>query len=334
MQLLNDILHHSVMPDEITFFLDSLLEKIKRSQAGKDGFSSLRFEELYGIIPGTIAARHGRESTDVKMQNAIVQWNLSEILTLKNPWDGMTAAFWKQDGHYYCMAFHLFEKQWHVSTEPAINAREAEEFFPIAVRRLQLLASAFGNTPLRQLGIRRYVFDVLTKEKDKTLAQFYLEFFLTLFQLDLTCDELRNQDLFLKRARLHCEAIISQRAQCGVRDDFSQLGGCAAMHGCAPVFDALYVPINMIWGFLANRKIMRELEMPLPGKFCFQERYDSKGNIELGEVMPVTDGKKSSFQFYRDRDCYTQVFPDYQTALVFHQIAAELLKKTQRRKEV
>ena len=79
---------------------------------------------------------------------------------------------------------------------------------------------------------------------------------------------------------------------------------------------------------------MRELEMPLPGKFCFQERYDSKGNIELGEVMPVTDGKKSSFQFYRDRDCYTQVFPDYQTALVFHQIAAELLKKTQRRKEV
>lgn len=332
MQILNDILHRSAMPDEIETFLNSILDKLKRSQTQTDGYFSMKFEELYGVIPGTVAARHGRETADRTMQTVIAKWNLSEILKLGNTWDDMTATFWKQDGRYYCMEFHLFQKKWLVTTEPVVNVREAETLFPVVTHRIRLLASAFGNTPLRQLETRRYVVDVLAKQKDKTLTQFYLEFFLTLFQMELSRDELRNQDLFLKRARLHCETMIARRSEYGVHEEYSKLAGCAAVRGCALVYDALYVPTNMVWRFLANKKIMRELETPLPGKFCFQERYDSKGNIELGEVMPVPNGEKSSCRFYHDRDCYTQVFADHQTALVFHRVAAELLQQTKRNK--
>lgn len=328
MSLLKEQLFRFIMPDEVEMFFNSILEKIDKSRPD-DTYHALKLDELYGILPGTVAARHGRKTADPVFRSAIEKWNLSEILTLKNSWDDMTAVLWKQDGHYYCTALQLFDRQWRISSDPIIKIGDAEALFPVAVRRFQLLSSAFGNTPLRQLGVRQYIHDILNRQSNNTERHFCLEFFLTLFQLELSTDELRNQDLFLERARLHFQSIVSFRSGCGVMPEFSRMAEIAAVRGSGDLFYRFYIPVNMVWGFLANRKVMNSLGASPEGEFGFYEYYDTKGNVELGEIFPAAQNRKSSIQFQHDRDCYIQVFHDYQTAQMFRSIALKILHSHQ-----
>ncbi|MDD5596459.1 MAG: hypothetical protein PHV82_00855 [Victivallaceae bacterium] len=334
MSILNEIMNRYAMPDKIRNFLDSIEEKIARKQTEPQGCHSLKLDELYGILPETRAIRHTRETPDENLRAVISQWNLSEILILQNPWDDLNVTLWKQDGRYYCMKLKLFEKEWNVSVEPAVNHQEAEEVFPIVSRRLSLLASAFGNTPLRQLGIRQYIHEVIKCVGNESKRNFYLEFFLTLFHLELTAEELANQDIFLKRAILHCKSIIAMRSRCGVKTEAAKMAGMAAARGIEALLDELFIPINMIWGFLANRKALENLSIPASGRFCFREYYDTKGNIELGEIFSVSEREKSVFKIQHNRDCYTQVFLDYQTALTFRNIALKLLQSSNIRRKL
>ena len=326
MQILKTDLYRFPMTEEIEHFLDTILAKIN-AERQNDSLSSIKLDELYGILPCTTAERHGRKTENKHFQDCIEKWNLSEILILKNDWDKMTAEIWKQDGKYFCLGLELYGKKWEssISTESEIAA-SAGKIYPFAVRRLALLSSAFGNTPLRQLGIRRYVHDLLVPLADQE-RYFYLELFLTLFNLELSENELQNQDLFLKRAKIHFQSIVGQRAKCGVLPEFSRVAEIAAVRGSDRLFSAIYAPINMIWGFLANRKIMKPQGMEPQGKFCFYEYYDARGNVSLGEIFPVGEKDKSTLKIMHDRDCYMQVFPNYQTALLFRNTANQMLEK-------
>ncbi len=328
MSILNEIMSRYAMPDNITNFLDSMREKIARQQGETQGCNSVNFDELYGILPVTSAIRHDRETRDENLRAVISQWNLSEILILQNHWDNMKVTLWKQDGCYYCMKLKLFQKEWTVSVTPDVNLQEAEELFPIVSRRLKLLASAFGNTPLRQLGIRQYIHELMKQAGSELKQNFYLELFLTIFHLKLTAEELANQDIFLKRAVLHCKSIIAMRARCGVKTEAAKMAGMAAARGSGALLDELFVPINMTWGFLANHKALENLSIPDKGKFCFHEYYDTKGNIELGEIFPASKQEKSLLKIQHKRDCYIQVFPDYQSALTFRNIAFKLIQSS------
>lgn len=332
MSILNEIMSRYAMPDSIASFLDSIQEKIARKQAEPQGCRSLKLDELYGILPETNAVRHNRETPDENLRAVITQWNLSEILMLQNHWDDLNVTLWKQDGRYYCMELKLFQKEWTVSVEPAVNHQEAEEVFPIVSRRLSLLASAFGNTPLRQLGVRQYIHEFMRRAERESKRNFYLEFFLTLFHLELTAEELADQDIFLKRAILHCKSIIAIRGRCGVKTEAAKMASMAAARGIGALLDELFIPMNMIWGFLANRKVLENLSIPARGRFCFHEYYGTQGNIELGEIFPVSEQEKSALKIQQNRDCYTQVFPDYQTALTFRNIALTLLQSQHKNK--
>jgi len=320
------------MSSQIENFLDSIQKKIARQQTEPQGCCSMKFDELYGILPETNVVCHNRETPDENLRAIIIKWNLSEILTLENQWDNLYVTLWKQDGRYYCTELKLFQKKWSVSLEPTINHQEAEEVFPIVSRRLSLLAAAFGNTPLRQLGIRQYAYDIITQAGSESKRNFYLELFLTLFHLELTTEECCNQDLFQKRAVLHCKSIIAMRSRCGVKTEAAKIAGMAAMRGIATLLDELFVPMNIIWGFLVNYKGQENLLIPAKGRFCFREYYDTRGNIELGDIFPVSDREKSNFKIQRNRDCYTQVFPDYQTALTLRNIAFTLLQSSNTRR--
>ncbi|MFA6714640.1 MAG: hypothetical protein WCS27_04650 [Victivallaceae bacterium] len=332
MPILNEIMNRCAMPHEVETFLDSIQKKIARQQTEPQGRGSMKLDELYGILPETNASCHNRETPDENLREVIVKWNLSEILTLENQWDNLCVTLWKQNGRYYCTELKLFQKEWGVYAEPALNHQKAEEVFPIASRRLSLLASASGNTLLRQLNVRRYAGGIIRRVKNESKQNFYLELFLTLFHLELTAEELANQDIFLKRAILHCKSIIAMRSRCGVKTEAAKMASMAATRGIGALLDELFVPMNIIWGFLANYRATENLLIPAKGRFCFREYYDTRGNIELGEIFPVSGREKSDFKIQWNRDCYTQVFPDYQTALMYRNIALTLLQSQHKNK--
>ena len=327
MSILKEELFRYAMPDAVKTFLDSTLTKIMKGKPDDTGFRTMTLDELYGILPSTSAARHGRRTGDKKLKESIENWSLSEILVLKNPWDNMKAVFWKQDGEYYCMSFSLFGKTWQVAENPALKQSDMEKLFPVASKRMILLASAFGNTPLRQIGVRQYVHSVLANTTKINEQDFLLELFLTLFNLDLSPEEYDNQDIFLERARIHCSQITASRGECCVPTEFSTLARIAAVKGSHLLYNKFYTSANMVWGFLANRKFFDNYKLHPEGKFCFNELYKTNGQVEIGEIFPADTQKISSLRIQPDGDCYTQIFPDYDTALKFRNIALTLRNK-------
>ncbi len=331
MPILKEQLFRYAMPDTVKTFLDSTLAKIMRGKPDNTGFRSITLDELYGILPSTFAARHGRNTGDKRMKECIEKWDLSEILLLKNPWDNLQAVFWKQDGNYYCMELSLFQREWQVASVPTFNQNDMAELFPVVVRRMNLIASAFGNTPLRQIGVRQYVHGILEKAVKNDERNFLLEMFLTLFNLELSPDEYDNQDIFLDRAKIHCSQIVAVRGECGVPAEFHQLAGLAAARGSYLLYNQFYTSANMVWGFLVNCKVLNDGNILPEGKFCFKELYGTNGHIEIGEIYPVGDEITSALHIQPDGDCYTQVFPDYETALKFRSVALTLVHEQNRR---
>ena len=192
---------------------------------------------------------------------------------------------------------------------------------------MNLIALAFGNTPLRQIGVRQYVHGILEKAVKNDERNFLLEMFLTLFNLELSPDEYDNQDIFLDRAKIHCSQIVAVRGECGVPAEFHQLAGLAAARGSYLLYNQFYTSANMVWGFLVNCKVLNDGNILPEGKFCFKELYGTNGHIEIGEIYPVGDEITSALHIQPDGDCYTQVFPDYETALKFRSVALTLVHR-------
>lgn len=304
-------------PSEIENFLNILKEKTVRRDP-----SRAVFDELYGILPAT--------RTDWKDHSPMIeQWELDGVMTLRNEWNNLKMTLLSSGAHWYCTQVGMFKNSFAVELENSFNFEKYQEIYALSASLLEFLQSGYNNLLLKNTGIRNYIFEQQEKAESVSKRDLLSEIFITLLGQKLTENEEFDQNLFTRKAELIVSHIVGERAKCCISPMVRDLAGIAAVRGQKHELleKEFYVPISLIWGFLANEKYMAVHQQESDTPYYFLEQYYPDQTIRISSVLPATPLDKTEMMILRDHDAYKQVFPDHKTALTFHRIACGIINK-------
>ncbi len=301
--------------DEIEKFLNIFKAKTCCRQP-----SISSFDELYGILPPTSIHWLNQKHPDDK-------WGVEGSMSLRNDWNQLKIDFWYTGKHWYCSNISILSTTLVANLEPPLNREEYKQIHTLSTEILEFLMTGFNNQLLRNIAIRNYIFEQQGKTASATEKDLLSEIFISLLSMKLREDEVFNQDLFCKRAERLIRQIAGERTKYCFSPGTMELSGIAAARGSYLLSDKLYMPINLVWGFLANEAVVQEKRDPDNQPYYYLENYFPDKPIEISQLHPAGPNDKTEVVFYRNHDSYKQVFPDYETALSFHRIAKEITQK-------
>jgi len=304
---------------EIESFLNMLRDKTKRQNS-----DTAVFDELYGILPPT-------KTSLLKRSFFKVKWGLEDIMTVSNAWNNFAATLWYSGSHWYCVEMKFFEQGCIAEFEPFLNREAYQDIFALSSEALEFLNAGFTNLLLRHTAIRKYIAEQQGKTSSLIKRDLISEIFITLLNLKLHEDEHFDQDLFIRRAERTVYHIVGERAKYFTTPDCRELAKVCAVRGAYKVAEELYIPINLVWGFLVNDIFMDKEKNDGAIPFYFIENYYPHDKVEISPVHPASAKDKTGIAFRRTHDSYKQVFSDYETALSFRRSALEILEASKYR---
>ncbi len=315
MPLIDNILINFRYADEVETFLNMLQERTSRRET-----SESVFDELYGILPPTKVIW-----TNNSHYNN--QWGLKGIVTLSNEWNQLEMNLWYSGCHWYCVRISIFGTTLTAELESPLNQDAYKEIYKLSNGVLEFLRTGFGCLLLKNAAIRKYIYELQANAISPDKKHLLSEILITLLNLKLHDDEQLNQDLFIKRAERIIYHILSERSRYRTSPDCRELAAVSAVRGGYTLVEELYIPINLIWGFLANEPFMRENKTDA-SPYYYLENYFPDKKADISPLYPALEQDKTEMIFHRNYDSYKQVFPDYETALAWHRIVREILRAT------
>jgi len=313
MPLIDNILINFHYSNEVEIFLNMLRDKTSHRTP-----PASVFDELYGILPPTKVVWLERS----KDNN---QWELEGTLMLSNEWNQLEMTLWYSGKHWYCAGISISDSTLVTELERPYNQDAYKEIFKLSSGVLEFLRTAFGCLLLKNAAIRKYIHEQQMNTVSADKRHLLSEILITLLNLKLHDDEQFNQNLFIRRAERMVYHIVSERAKYCVSPDCRELAGITAVRGGYTLVEELYIPINLIWGFLANEQFMRENKTDTFPYYYLEHYYPDK-KTEISSLYPASEQDKTGMIFHRNHDSYKQVFPDYEKALRSHRIAREILQ--------
>lgn len=304
-------------PAEIENFLNILRDKTVLQNS-----ESAKFDELYGILPPTQTSWRKNSSCDA-------QWGLEGRMTVINAWNDFAADMWYSGTHWYCYEVKIFGQPHTAELEPFLNRDSYQEIFALSNEVLEFLSAGFSNQLLKCTAIRKYIAEQQGKTTSMTKRDLISEIFITLLNLKLHEREHFDQDLFIRRAERTVYHIISERAKYFTSPDCRELAKACASLGACKMADELYIPINLVWGFLVNEPFLRKGRKPDAVSYYFLEHYYPNDKVKISPVYPASQRDRTGVTFRQTHDTYKQIFPDYDTALAFRQTAISILDASQ-----
>ncbi len=314
MSLINTLLQDYRMNREITGFLLELKAKAVAA-------SPCKIDELYAIMP-PLEISWQTDSSTVKLHQ------LNGILTLQTQWDDLCAVFWCSGDNFFCSALMCFRQFQELKLTPEWDKNAYQKMVRQASGELELLRAAFHTPLLRVPVIRQQLQQKLQETGDFLLRNCMLEIFTVLLNEDLSKDELFNQDLFLKRARIRLSEIFSRRASMSAKPEYRDKHAKAATRSSEQLWQKLFPTIMILWGHLANQPYFtRKISSENTQNYAFEETYHPDGAVTLSEIFPVDKNSASTMVEKIQCDVYREVFPDYDMAVFNRNIAAELIRQ-------
>ncbi len=301
--------------DEIENFLNMFKTKTCRRQP-----SVSSFDELYGILPPTGIHWIDQSHPDDK-------WGLEGTMSLQNDWNQLKMDFWHTGKHWYCANISIFGTTLTADLEPPLNQERYKHIHACSAEILEFLMAGFNNSLLKNIAIRNYIFEQQKKATPTTEKDLVSEIFISLLNLKLRENEVFNQNLFVKRAECTIRHIVGERTKYCFSPETMELSGIAAARGSYLLSDKLHIPINLVWGFLANETVKQEKQNPDGQPYYYLENYYPDRQVEITPLRSAEPDDKTEVIFHRNHDSYKQVFPDYETAFSFHRTAQEIIQK-------
>lgn len=314
MSLINTLLQDYRLNREITGFLLELKAKAVAA-------SPYKIDELYAIMP-PLEICWQTESPAVKLHQ------LDGILTIQTQWDDLCADFWCSGDNFFCSALMCFRQFHELKLTPEWDKAAYQKMVRQASSELELLRAAFHTPLLRVPVIRQQLQQKLLETCDALLRNCMLEIFIVLLNEDLSKDELFNQDLFLKRARIRLSEIFFHRASMSAKPEYRDKHAKAAIRSSEQLWQKLFPTIMILWGHLANQPYFtRKISSENTQNYAFEETYHPDGTMTLSEIFPVDKNSASTMVEKIQCDVYREVFPDYDMAVFNRNIAAELIRQ-------
>ncbi len=301
--------------EEIENFLNMFKDKTRRRQPNASSF-----DELYGILPPTVIHWIDQKRSEDK-------WGLMGSMSLKNDWNQLKMKFWHTEKHWYCSDISIFSTALTADLEPPLNQEKYKHIHSCSADILEFLMTGFTNPLLKNIAIRNYIFEQQEKAGSVTEKDLLSEIFISLLSLKLQENEIFNQDLFIKRAEHIVRHIVGERTKYCFSLETAELSGIAAARGSYLLSDKIHIPINLVWGFLANETVRQEKQNPDGRPYYYLENYYPDRQVEITPLHQAGPEDKTEVVFHRRHDSYKQVFPDYETAFTFHRIAQEIIQK-------
>lgn len=315
MSLIDRTLTSYRYPEEIENFLDTFKAKVCRREP-----CLATFNELYGILPAT-------QIQWITVDHADNQWGILGTMSLQNAWNQLRMEFWHTGKHWYCSDISFLSSKFTANLAPPFNGGKYKHIHLLSLEILEFLMDGNDNPLFRNAAIRKYIFEQQEKAKCATEKDLLSEIFITLLNLKLQGDEFFNQDLFVKRAGHIVRHVVGERSQYCVSPESMELAKSAAIRGSYLLSDKIYMPINLIWGFLVNEHFMTEKKSFPEQPYYYLEKYYPDSRVEISPLHPAEAPDKNEIIIHRDHDAYKQVFPNYETAVRYHRIAKELITK-------
>lgn len=328
MSIIRTVLNEYQLTGNIADFLQQLQTKVQTVPPKKDGVQYCRIDELYGFMPPLEIQWHTSASGKEEIRETIRFHQLDGILILQTQWDELSLTVWLTQGIFYCSCLNLFKESYKLRLSPQLDRENYSTLVQLARSHLELLAQSF-NTPLLRLpAIRRQLLLTLEKNDDPLFQNCCLEIFIRLLNQELVEEEILDQEIFLKRAKIQLAEVLSRRAAFTVQPEYRPKYSRTAAYCVEELWGELFIPINLIWGHLANLPYYRQkIREGTPGSFAFEESYHPDGSVIVSEVYPVDAAEQPELVVRLHCDVYREIFPDYHTAVANRKIAMELIRQ-------
>lgn len=312
MSMIHSLLQDYQLNKDITAFLLELKAKAVTA-------SPYRIDELYAIMPPIEVIWQNTNDT-IKLHQ------LNGILTIQTQWDDLQADFWYAQGNFFCSSLQCLKQSWKLELTPEWDKNAYQQMIKLTMEKIELLRAAF-HTPLLHIPvIRQQLQQKLLETNDALLQNCIREMFIILLNEDIPRDELFNQDLFLKRAKIRLTEIFARRASLTAKPEYREKHAQAAIRSSELFWQKLFPTVMILWGHLANQPYFtKKIQAENNQNYAFEETYYPNGRITLSEIFPID--KNSASQMIKKIQCdvYREIFPDYDMAAFNRKIAAELI---------